>query len=87
MTAQTQAWNMKIAMLGSTGFLGTVLLEKALNAGYQVRTLVRNPAKLGHCMTSRRSRCGVSWCTWRSDFSKRRQSSPFVAPWSLRVWF
>jgi len=35
---------MKIAILGSTGFLGKVLLEKALNAGYQVRTLVRNPA-------------------------------------------
>ena len=38
---------MKIAILGSTGFLGKVLLEKALNAGYQVRTLVRNQAKLG----------------------------------------
>jgi putative NADH-flavin reductase len=38
---------MKIAILGSTGFLGKVLLEKALNAGYQVRTLVRNPTKLG----------------------------------------
>lgn len=38
---------MKIAILGSTGFLGKVLLEKALNAGYQVRTLVRTPAKLG----------------------------------------
>ena len=38
---------MKIAILGSTGFLGKVLLEKALDAGYQVRTLVRNPDKLG----------------------------------------
>ena len=47
MTPQTQAWKMKIAILGSTGFLGKVLLEKALNAGYQVRTLVRNQAKLG----------------------------------------
>ena len=37
---------MKIAILGSTGFLGKVLLEKALNAGYQVRTLARNPTKL-----------------------------------------
>ena len=42
MTPQTQAWKMKIAILGSTGFLGKVLLEKALNAGYQVSTLVRN---------------------------------------------
>lgn len=38
---------MKIAILGSTGFLGKVLLEKALDAGYEVRTLVRNPDKLG----------------------------------------
>jgi len=37
-TARTQAWQMKIAILGSTGFLGKVLLEKALNAGYQVRS-------------------------------------------------
>lgn len=36
----------KIAIFGSTGFLGKVLLEKALDAGYQVRTLVRNPEKL-----------------------------------------
>jgi putative NADH-flavin reductase len=38
---------MKIAILGSTGFLGKVLLGEALRAGYQVRTLVRNPDKLG----------------------------------------
>lgn len=38
---------MKIALLGSTGFLGKVLLKKALDNGYQVRTLVRNPEKLG----------------------------------------
>ncbi len=38
---------MKIALLGSTGFVGNVLLEKALEKGYQVKTLVRNPEKLG----------------------------------------
>lgn len=38
---------MKIAILGSTGFLGKVLLQKALAEGHQVRTLVRNPEKLG----------------------------------------
>jgi putative NADH-flavin reductase len=38
---------MKIAILGSTGFLGKVLLKKALDKGYQVKTLVRNPEKLG----------------------------------------
>jgi uncharacterized protein len=34
---------MKIAILGSTGFVGQVLLKKALEQGYQIRTLVRNP--------------------------------------------
>jgi putative NADH-flavin reductase len=38
---------MKIAIFGSTGFLGSVLLELALGKGYQVKTLVRNPDKLG----------------------------------------
>lgn len=38
---------MKITILGSTGFLGKVLLEKALERGYQVKTLVRTPDKLG----------------------------------------
>ena len=38
---------MKIAIIGSTGFLGKVVLKKALDKGYQVRTLVRTPEKLG----------------------------------------
>lgn len=38
---------MKIAILGSTGFVGKVLLEKALEKGYEVATLVRDPEKLG----------------------------------------
>ena len=38
---------MKIAILGSTGFVGRVLLARALKDGHQVRTLVRNPDKLG----------------------------------------
>ena len=37
---------MKIAILGSTGFVGKVLINKALTAGYQVKTLVRYPEKL-----------------------------------------
>jgi len=37
---------MKIAILGSTGFVGKVLLSKALEKGYQIKTLVRNPEKL-----------------------------------------
>jgi len=38
---------MNIAILGSSGFVGKVLLEKALERGYQVKTLVRDPEKLG----------------------------------------
>lgn len=38
---------MKIAILGSTGFLGKVVLKKALEEGYQIKTLVRSPEKLG----------------------------------------
>jgi putative NADH-flavin reductase len=38
---------MKIAILGSTGFLGKKVLKKALDAGYQIKTLVRDPDKLG----------------------------------------
>jgi putative NADH-flavin reductase len=37
---------MKIAILGSTGFVGKVLIKKAIAAGYQVKTLARNPEKL-----------------------------------------
>jgi len=38
---------MKIAILGSTGFLGKEILRKALDSGYEIKTLVRNPEKLG----------------------------------------
>jgi len=37
---------MKIAIFGSTGFVGKVLINKALTEGYQVRTLARYPEKL-----------------------------------------
>lgn len=37
---------MNITILGSTGFVGKVLIKKAIAAGYQVKTLARNPAKL-----------------------------------------
>ena len=37
---------MKIAILGSTGFVGKILINKALAAGYQIKTLVRYPEKL-----------------------------------------
>jgi putative NADH-flavin reductase len=38
---------MKIAILGSTGFVGRALTEKALGKGFQIKSLVRNPDKLG----------------------------------------
>jgi putative NADH-flavin reductase len=37
---------MKITILGSTGFVGKVLIKKAIAAEYQVKTLARNPEKL-----------------------------------------
>jgi putative NADH-flavin reductase len=37
---------MKITILGSTGFVGKVLIRKAIAAGYEVKTLARNPGKL-----------------------------------------
>lgn len=37
---------MKIAIFGSTGFVGKVLIKKAIASGYQVKTLARNPKKL-----------------------------------------
>jgi putative NADH-flavin reductase len=37
---------MKIALLGSTGFVGKVLMQKALSAHYEIKTLVRSPEKL-----------------------------------------
>jgi putative NADH-flavin reductase len=37
---------MKITILGSTGFVGKVLINKAIAAGYQVKTLARNTEKL-----------------------------------------
>ncbi|MBI5944596.1 MAG: NAD(P)H-binding protein [Chloroflexi bacterium] len=38
---------MEIALLGSTGFVGTTLLKKALAQGHQLKVLVRSPEKLG----------------------------------------
>ena len=38
---------MKIAILGSTGFVGGELLKKSIEKGHQIKVLVRNPDKLG----------------------------------------
>lgn len=37
---------MKIALIGATGFVGTPLLQEALNRGHQVTALVRHPEKI-----------------------------------------
>ena len=37
---------MKIAILGSTGFVGKILINKAIAARYEIKTLARNPEKL-----------------------------------------
>lgn len=36
-----------LALLGSSGFVGKLLLEKAIASGHRVRVLVRSPDKLG----------------------------------------
>lgn len=38
---------MRLAVLGSTGFVGKILIKKALQAGHQVKALARSPEKLG----------------------------------------
>lgn len=38
---------MKLALLGSTGFVGKVLTIKALAQGHQLKVLARSPEKLG----------------------------------------
>ncbi len=37
---------MKIAIFGSTGFVGKILINNAIAADYEVKTLARNPEKL-----------------------------------------
>ena len=37
---------MKIALIGATGYVGTPLMDEALNRGHQVSALVRHPHKL-----------------------------------------
>jgi uncharacterized protein len=37
---------MKIALIGATGFVGTAILQEALNRGHEVTAIVRNPDKM-----------------------------------------
>lgn len=37
---------MKIALIGATGFVGSALLQEALNRGHEVTAIVRHPEKL-----------------------------------------
>ena len=37
---------MKIALIGATGFIGSVVLQEALNRGHQVTAIVRHPENL-----------------------------------------
>ncbi len=36
----------QIVLIGASGFIGSVLLKEALNRGYQVKAVVRNPEKI-----------------------------------------
>ena len=42
---------MKVAITGGTGFIGAHLIRSLLDAGHEVRALVRNPAKAGRLQT------------------------------------
>ncbi|GAB2540910.1 NAD(P)-dependent oxidoreductase [Spirosoma aerophilum] len=37
---------MKLALIGASGFVGSALLEEALNRGHEVTAIVRNPEKI-----------------------------------------
>ena len=37
---------MKIALIGATGFVGTAILQEALNRGHEVTAIARNPEKV-----------------------------------------
>ena len=37
---------MKIALIGATGFVGSAILQEALNRGHEMTAIVRNPEKL-----------------------------------------
>lgn len=37
---------MKIALIGATGFVGSAILQEALNRGHEVTAIVRDPEKL-----------------------------------------
>ena len=37
---------MKIALIGATGFVGSAILQEALNRGHEVTALARHPEKL-----------------------------------------
>jgi len=37
---------MKIALIGATGFVGSAILQEALQRGHEVTAIVRDPAKL-----------------------------------------
>jgi uncharacterized protein len=37
---------MKIALIGATGFVGSAILQEALERGHEVTAIVRHPEKL-----------------------------------------
>jgi putative NADH-flavin reductase len=38
--------NMKIALIGATGFVGSAILKEALDRGHEVTAIARNPEKI-----------------------------------------
>ena len=48
MMTEIKTTNRKVAVFGATGNMGKLFVEQALDAGHDLRLLVRNPAKVAH---------------------------------------
>lgn len=59
---------MKIALIGATGFVGSALLQEALNRGHEVTALVRDPGQLkptrSCILTKGMSTMSLTWLVW-----------------------
>ena len=53
---QRREINMRIVLLGATGFVGSALLVEALHRGHKVTAIARHPEKLEKETVSRRRR-------------------------------
>jgi nucleoside-diphosphate-sugar epimerase len=73
-----------IAVLGATGYIGARLVPRLLAAGWRVRAIGRNPAKLaGRGRVIPRSRSRLAMSLSRRPFRLKLPATPSLAPLSL----